>query len=304
MFDISEAVKMTQSYMLPTKQQFLVLLLLLTLFILISLNFSMDQTQVDSETWVQNDEISEISVPLTARIVNDETSETTIHFDNKIENDEVAKNLTSSWLDYNKNWDGEVLIDTKPAKVTLTDNYRMKMRSKGLHPLNLQYKRLRDRVERIDEYCNISISDKESEFKINGFYSILYDDKSQLLQCLVQKVASSCWSKVFSELVGLEMRKLLNPNDKLWQKISLIYNMKDSKQTARRFQTYTKFLFSRQPFQRLLSAHREKFQGKEHGFKKGSAPRIITAVYLSNYSAEFISQTREKLKRRIISASF
>ena len=74
----------------------------------------------------------------------------------RIEYYKVPKNIANAWLDYSKNWDGEILVINHPneTKVTLTDNYRLKMRSKGLHPLNLKYKLLRDRTERIDKYCD------------------------------------------------------------------------------------------------------------------------------------------------------
>ena len=229
---------MTQPYNLPTKQHFLVLLLLFALFNIFLLNFSMDQTHKFSETIVQNYEVSETTVPSVTRIVNDEVSETTIRPNIQIEN-EVTKNFTQSWLDYSKNWDGKILVTKHPNKaiVTLTDNYRMKMQSKGLHPLNLQHKRLRDRMERIDEYCSISPSGNNKDFQIIGFYSMLFHDESQLLQCLVPKAGSSSWVHVFSELVGLEIRRPLDPKDILWRTISLISNMKDNKLTAQRFQT-------------------------------------------------------------------
>ena len=280
---------MTQLYYLPTKRRFLVLLLLFTLFIIFLLYISIDQTH----------KLPEIIVEI------DKVSETTIHSEIKIENDKVSENITSSWLHYSKNWDGEILVITHPreANVTLTDNYRMEMRSKGLHPLNLQYKRLRDRMERIDKYCNISLSGNDAEYRINGLYGMLFHDESQLLQCLVPKVGSSSWVHVFGGIVGLEVKKPFDPSDVLWRTISIILNMNDIILTAQRFQTYTKFLFSRQPFQRLISAHRDKFHNKQLQYENAFAPQIIIANYLSNYSKEFISEMRKMLENGLISDS-
>ena len=227
-----------------------------------------------------------------------EVSEVTAHSKIQVKNDTVTKNISSSWLDYRNNWDGEILVINHPrqTKVTLTDNYRLKMRSKGLHPLNIKYKRLRDRMERIDKYCDISLSGSDSEYRMHSYYSMLFHDKSQLIQCLVPKAGSSNWVDVFSQILGLEMKQPSDPNDILWQTMSLEYNIVDSKLTAQRFQTYTKFMFSRQPFQRMFSAHRGKFHSKQSWYEETFAPQIITANYLSNYSKEFILEMRRKLK--------
>ena len=215
----------------------------------------------------------------------------------------VPKNMTTSWIDYSKNWDGEMLVIKHPneTKVTLTDDYRMKMRSKGLHPLNIKYKRLRERIERIDEYCDISLSGSDADFKIATYYSVLFHDQSQLLHCLTPKVGSSNWAYVFSLMVRLySVEMYSDPKSILWRTVSLVYNLNDTKLTAQRFQTYTKFMISRQPFQRLLSAHRDKFHNKQSRYEETFAPQVITANYLSNYSKEFITETRRKLKDGLI----
>ena len=280
---------MTKLHNLLEKHYFLVVLLVFALFNIFLLNFILNQTHKHSETIVQNNEISETTVPFVTRI----------------ENDEVSKNITSSWIDYGKNWDGEMLVINHPhrTKITLTNDYRMKMRSKGLHPLNIKYKRLRDRIERIDEYCDISLSGSDADFKILGFYSVLFHDQSQLLHCLAPKVGSSSWVDIFIKIVGREIIKPLDSKNILWRTTSLVYNLNDAKLTAQRFQTYTKFMFSRQPFQRLLSAHRDKFHNKQSWYEETFAPQVITANYLSNYSKEFITETRRKLKDGLISDS-
>ena len=299
--NISNVVEMTRLNDLLTKQHFVVIILVFALFNIFLLN-SFNQTHKHSETIVPNNEISETTVPFVTRIENDEVSETTVPSQIQIENDTVPKNITNSWLDYNNNWDGEMLVINHPreTKVTLTNDYRMKMKSKGLHPLNLKYKHLRDRIERIDEYCDISLSGSDADFKIIGFYSVLFNDQSQLMQCLTPKVYSSGWAFVFTKMVWPKIQNNLVSKSLEWRNISMVYNLDDTKLTAQRFQTYTKFMISRQPFQRLLSAHRHKFRTDQSWNEERYAPEVITANYLSNYSKEFITETRRKLKDGLI----
>lgn len=100
-------------------------------------------------------------------------------------------------------------------------------------------------MERIDKYCNISLYGVDTQYWVIGFYGMLFHDDSQLLQCLVSKAGAKSWVHVFSEMVGLEIKTPLDFKGILWRTISLTPNMIDNTLIPKRFQTYTKFLFSR-----------------------------------------------------------
>ncbi|KAI6653569.1 Carbohydrate sulfotransferase 10-like [Oopsacas minuta] len=209
---------------------------------------------------------------------------------------ETKQENNINWLGYNKNWDGEILIINNPKQkaINFTDEYRWKMISKGLHPLNIEHERLHDRHDRIEKYCSTFKSQSNGLYRFNGYYSMLFNDRFQLLQCVIQKVSSSTWVSIFLELGGFDSQYLPESHP-IWQKISLVNNLTDSRLLAQRFQTYTKFLLTRHPFERLLSAYKDKFI--LHSYGDQFAYDIIVKNYLSNVEEDVIRQMREKLKR-------
>ena len=209
----------------------------------------------------------------------------------------------SAWLDYRKNWDEEILIKTNPAakEIVFTDEYHLKMISKGPHPLNVKHKYLHKRRSRLEKYCSAFPSVNQGRYNFGkGFYSVLFNDNVQLLQCIVQKVSSTTWVDVFLLLVGgSDKYKLTRKQgaDAVRKKVSLVHNCNDTRRMAQRYQTYTKFLITRNPFERLVSAYTSKFTQGDDLFEMTYAPDIIIANYLSNIKNVLVNEVREKLKR-------
>ena len=219
------------------------------------------------------------------------------------ENTESTKSTKSSWLEYKRNWDEEILIKTNPAvkEIVFTDEYHLKMISKGPHPLNVKHKYLHKRRSRLEKYCSAFPSVNQGRYNFGkGYYSVLFNDNVQLLQCMVQKVSSSTWVDVFIWLIREKIGKkryALPASHPIWKKISLVHNCNDTRRMAQRYQTYTKFLITRNPFERLVSAYTSKFTQGQDWYEMTYAPDVIIANYLSNIKNVLVNEVREKLKR-------
>ncbi|KAI6661763.1 Carbohydrate sulfotransferase 10-like [Oopsacas minuta] len=219
------------------------------------------------------------------------------HVKNKTEEDD------GSWIAYGEHWNENILVvkSHNDESVTFTDEYRMEMLSKGLHPLNLKYNHLRDRFDRVDKLCNVFRTQS------NGVYNFLRDginvvrssDKYQLLHCAVLKASSSSWLVTFRELEGMEKEE--RPYPKL---IKRVCNYTNAKLNGQRYQTYTKMLIVRNPFHRLLSGYLDKFT-RALAYGERYVDAIIISNYLSNLTTESITQMKQELKggkRKLLNA--
>ena len=84
--------------------------------------------------------------------------------------------------------------------------------------------------------------------------SLMYQEPWHLLYCWIHKVASTSWSKVFLQLAGLEVP--LSRTHEATQKFS----PKKPGQLATAISTSLVFTIVRHPFERLVSAYRDKFE--------------------------------------------
>ncbi|XP_030017855.1 carbohydrate sulfotransferase 12-like [Sphaeramia orbicularis] len=99
------------------------------------------------------------------------------------------------------------------------------------------------------------ISDKELK-------NFIVDDKHGIIYCFIPKVACSNWKRVMFVLKQNEPYKdpLSVPTDVIHEPNTLTYlNSLPRKERKVRLKHYTKFLFVRDPFVRLISAYRDKF---------------------------------------------
>ncbi|XP_035826128.1 carbohydrate sulfotransferase 11 [Aplysia californica] len=103
------------------------------------------------------------------------------------------------------------------------------------------------------------------EIKPEMFKKILVDDDNKLLYCQIPKVASTTWRRVFLLLSGkmnttnpLELRS----NDVHHKYDEFLTYLSDfsTSDIMYRLNHYFKFVFVREPFERLLSAFRNKFE--------------------------------------------
>ena len=213
----------------------------------------------------------------------------------------VSRLNKSLWLEYRNNWNGEVLIKMDKNKIiTFTPEYRIQMIDKGLHPLAYIHNRFADRIKRLREYCNeFPLSHNGSYNPVKGLYQVTFNDTLEVIQCLVQKVSSSSWVHIFIHLAGTNQKDYPQPlsMSPLWKEISLGDHLNNLTMLAKRYQTYTKFLITRNPFERILSAYVSKFQSDDEKYESYFAPIIISANYLSTFT--YFTIYKMKLKAKI-----
>ena len=91
--------------------------------------------------------------------------------------------------------------------------------------------------------------------------SMIYSDRQEVLYCSVAKAACTSWKRMMPVFDG----KIADPMDfKSKEEVhryrhSWLSNVKNKTEVERRKRDYFKFFFVRHPFQRLLSAYRNKF---------------------------------------------
>ena len=213
----------------------------------------------------------------------------------------------SSWLQYGENWNGEILIHVNSTKneIVFTDDYQIRMISKGFHPLCMKYEHYYKRIERIEKYCGAFASNSHGVYAFtNGPNAVMFNDETKLLHCTVPKVSSYTWTTLFINLLDFNLYDYINPYDDMFaflkqyskrNETSLIYSSTDKRLVAKRFQTYTKFLITRNPFERLLSAYTNKFQSNNLAYEYKYGPKIIIANYLSHLTKDLIETVSNKL---------
>ena len=217
-------------------------------------------------------------------------------------NPQTKKEMTklSPWIEYRNNWIERVLINvnTSTKEIQFTDEYRSKMREKGFHPLSIIHPRLLERAMKMEEYCKVFQPLNNGVHKMEWTWNVLFNDKFELLQCMVPKASSSTWADIFIEMSGMtyDGPRFFEPSHPVWNNISLV-NYLDRKITAKRYQTYTKFMITRNPFQRLLSAYKSKFTQGQKWYEENVGPRIIKENYLSSMSYNEIEEIKGELKK-------
>lgn len=107
-------------------------------------------------------------------------------------------------------------------------------------------------------YCK---NTKARALQTKDLNHFIVDNKHRVVYCYIPKVACTTWKKIMAQLVGLKSHSVHDQR----------FNLLSSHSRAEvRFilQNYYKFLFVREPFERLLSAYRDKFTSKTRVYKK------------------------------------
>ncbi|XP_072034453.1 uncharacterized protein [Amphiura filiformis] len=124
------------------------------------------------------------------------------------------------------------------------------------------------------EFGSVQWSDKK--FK-NKFNHILVSDQYQLLYCYVPKVGCTNWKRIFLTLNGEVAASEVIPQKKVhYMPIPKLsdFTFEEAKE---RLKMYTKFLFVRNPHERMLSAYRDKLEMKNErnkSFRKDYGQKI------------------------------
>ncbi|XP_006817749.2 carbohydrate sulfotransferase 9-like [Saccoglossus kowalevskii] len=120
----------------------------------------------------------------------------------------------------------------------------------------------------------------------------LVDDNYKILYCPVAKVASSNWRRVMLVLRGT-FRNVYEIGKGVPYKYKYTsLNSYTNSEIQLRMRTYTKFMFSRHPFTKLLSAYNDKLSGDspKDVFLKKIVPRVNAANKMNYTGAGFTFQ--------------
>ena len=107
------------------------------------------------------------------------------------------------------------------------------------------------RKKRLKEYCLNHTFDKSPAPEDLDMLAV--DEEQKFIYCVISKVATKTWTTVFSRPRG---RKWRNINRWImWNRLSNY----TEEQRSQRLKTYFKFVFVREPLQRMVSAYKDRF---------------------------------------------
>ncbi|KAI6648811.1 Chondroitin 4-sulfotransferase [Oopsacas minuta] len=133
-------------------------------------------------------------------------------------------------------------------------------------------------------------------------YFIRFNDDYEVLNCVVPKAGSRTWANKFANMLKYDGEL----NYSIMQKYNIFEYLSQSTDTARRVQTYTKFIIYRHPLERLVSAYGDKMAGNRNKFNFAVqyAKQIITVNYLEdntkagNYAKLSLEEKQEIKKQQ------
>lgn len=111
-------------------------------------------------------------------------------------------------------------------------------------------------TKKIQEYC--SKYENDSSKKGPDFSRFIVSEKYNLVYCIVPKVACTVWKRILANLEGYNITNGVHKKTKGKLKILSNYTIEERSKILK---TYKKFMFVREPFERLLSAYRDCFWG-------------------------------------------
>ncbi|XP_070579573.1 carbohydrate sulfotransferase 11-like [Ptychodera flava] len=116
-------------------------------------------------------------------------------------------------------------------------------------------------LKRKDSYTSMNVTDLILDLR---WKDIIVNSKYKIMFCLIPKAGATNWRRAFLELAGT-LKKGVGIHD---QPIKLFRNCRPNIQKTA-LTTYTKIMFVRHPFERLLSAYLDKFiENPEYSFLK------------------------------------
>ncbi|KAG8232474.1 hypothetical protein J437_LFUL012706 [Ladona fulva] len=169
-------------------------------------------------------------------------------------------------------WDTPIqqLITPQEDDVWSIAEARLRMREARLE--------MDQRLRRVEEVCrryNLGLYRQSSEppsvkHPPTPQYSVFYIDKPHKISwCPIYKAASSTWLYNFLLLGGMKEGSLKKPKEQLSVLARKMYPEPEYKDAEEAFGTTFKFMVVRHPFERLLSAYRDKLENSKVGLEHG-----------------------------------
>ena len=141
----------------------------------------------------------------------------------------------------------------------------------------------------VEELNHISLLNSEQRKTINA--QILVDDARKFMYCFVPKVACSNWKRVIKYMNG-KVPDLETPMKMDHHKDLVFLGDFSDEEVEYRLRNYFKFMFVRDPTERLLSAYRNKFGENIGTYNTKYAPKIIAKYRKPGVRIEGDDQSR------------
>ena len=113
-------------------------------------------------------------------------------------------------------------------------------------------------TKKIKEYCAKYGTYPQSGDADADLDNLFVVERYKIVYCSIPKVACTVWKRIMTKLEGLNISKGIHKKAKGKLKILSDYSLGERETILK---TYRKFLFVREPFERLLSAYRDCFWG-------------------------------------------
>jgi len=132
------------------------------------------------------------------------------------------------------------------------------------------------RKQHLKEYCLKNKFDKNP--LPEELHMLAVDDEQKFIYCVISKVGTTTWKKVLARPRGIR------PGTNRWIMWKRLSNYTEEER-SQRLKTYFKFVFVREPIQRMLSAYKDKFLLHER-YTKDMREEIVKALRPKNYKPE------------------
>lgn len=151
--------------------------------------------------------------------------------------------------------------------------------SKAAEVFSLMTSRQEERKRQLVNYCKTTKG--RTPLQSRYLNHLIVDNKHKIVYCYIPKVACTTWKKIMAQLVRLNYKKtsvhqlrfdLLSSHSK--SEVRYILN------------NYYKFMFVREPFERLLSAYKDKFERKSNEVYDKYAGKVKRSVRRLKFGAD------------------
>ncbi|XP_030853516.1 carbohydrate sulfotransferase 11-like [Strongylocentrotus purpuratus] len=157
--------------------------------------------------------------------------------------------------------------------------------------MNAQKEIQKRRKYNMERVCKKYHPNPETDMAKHPPWNVIVDDKYKLMYCYVQKVACTNWKKVFLVLSGQYNSTASIPQFFTNREGARSLKSLQSYPEAERrhiLKTYTKFMFARHPFSRVLSAYRNKLAPDSTFSRAGKWQKKIGTKIMSAFREDAV----------------
>ena len=119
---------------------------------------------------------------------------------------------------------------------------------------------------------------------------LIVDNKHKILYCYIPKIACTTWKKIMTHLLGIKNNRSVHS-----QHFPLLGSYSKSK-VRYILDNYYKFMFVRDPFERLLSAYKDKFTRQSDYVSKKYSKKIQWTVRERLGSSASVLADKQEIK--------